>query len=47
MMRLIDTQAEEAKYLQKTESTEYWDDMPASDKIRSMTEYLRDVSISQ
>ncbi|OKL57323.1 hypothetical protein UA08_07471 [Talaromyces atroroseus] len=45
MMRLIDTQAEEAKYLAKTESTEYWDEMPASDKIRSMTEYLRDVSI--
>jgi D-amino-acid oxidase len=43
MMRLIDTRAAEAKYLAKTESTEYWDEMPAADKIRSMTEYLREV----
>lgn len=44
MMRLIDEQAEEAKFLKKTESIEYWDEEPSMDKIRSVTEYLRDVS---
>ncbi|GAB1204269.1 hypothetical protein APSETT445_002919 [Aspergillus pseudonomiae] len=45
MMRLIDTEAEEAKYLSKTESTEYWDQAPSQDKIISMTEYLHDLVI--
>ncbi|KAE8405769.1 PTR2-domain-containing protein [Aspergillus pseudonomiae] len=45
MMRLIDTGAEEAKYLSKTESTEYWDQAPSQDKIISMTEYLHDLVI--
>lgn len=44
MMDLIDTRATEAKYLEKTPSTEYWDEAPKQDKIQSMTEYLRDVS---
>ncbi|BAE55934.1 unnamed protein product [Aspergillus oryzae RIB40] len=43
MMSLIDAGAEEAKYLCKTESTEYWDQAPSQDKINSMTEYLRDI----
>ncbi|KAA8642855.1 hypothetical protein EYZ11_009697 [Aspergillus tanneri] len=43
MMELVDRGAEEAKYLSKTESIEYWDEMPSVDKIRSMTEYLRDL----
>ncbi|GMG53163.1 unnamed protein product [Aspergillus oryzae var. brunneus] len=47
MMSLIDAGAEEAKYLCKTESTEYWDQAPSQDKINSMTEYLRDVSSLQ
>lgn len=46
MMSLIDAGAEEAKYLCKTESTEYWDQAPSQDKINSMTEYLRDVRLS-
>lgn len=45
-MRLMDEQAEEAKFLKKTESIEYWDEEPSMDKIRSVTEYLRDVSSS-
>ncbi|KAE8140245.1 PTR2-domain-containing protein [Aspergillus pseudotamarii] len=45
MMGLIDDGAEEAKYLSKTESTEYWDQAPSQDKINSMTEYLRDLVI--
>ncbi|KAE8341144.1 hypothetical protein BDV24DRAFT_151341 [Aspergillus arachidicola] len=45
MMSLIDAGAEEAKYLCKTESTEYWDQAPSQDKINSMTEYLRDLVI--
>lgn len=44
LMRLIDEHAEEAKFLKKTESIEYWDEEPSMDKIRSVTEYLRDVS---
>ena len=44
MMDLVERSAEEAKYLAKTESTEYWDEMPSSDKVGSITEYLRDVS---
>ncbi|OGM42822.1 oligopeptide transporter [Aspergillus bombycis] len=45
MMRLIDTGAEEAKYLSKTASTEYWDQAPSQDKIISMAEYLHDLVI--
>lgn len=45
-MRLIDENAEEAKFLKKTESIEYWDDEPSMDKIRSVSEYLHDVSSS-
>ncbi|KAE8356241.1 PTR2-domain-containing protein [Aspergillus coremiiformis] len=45
MMSLIDAGAEEAKYLSKTESTEYWDQAPPQDKINSITEYLRDLVI--
>ncbi|KAF5860098.1 hypothetical protein ETB97_002059 [Aspergillus alliaceus] len=45
MIGLIDAGAEEAKYLSKTESTEYWDQAPSQDKINSMTEYLRDLVI--
>lgn len=44
MMEMIDKKTTEAKYLAKTDSTEYWDEMPQPDKIQSMTEYLRDVS---
>lgn len=43
MMKMIDKKTMEAKYLAKTDSTEYWDEMPQPDKIQSMTEYLRDV----
>lgn len=42
-MQLIDDGAEEAKYLSKMQSTEYWDERPSPEKIRSVTEYLRDV----
>ncbi|KAH8430811.1 FAD-dependent oxidoreductase [Aspergillus melleus] len=42
MMDLVDRGAEEAKYLLKTASTEYWDEMPSRDKIQSIVEYLRD-----
>ncbi|KAL4894259.1 POT family-domain-containing protein [Aspergillus ambiguus] len=45
LMKLIDNGAEEAKYLSKTQSTEYWDEQPSSEKIKSVTEYLRDVQI--
>ncbi|KAL2784683.1 hypothetical protein BJX66DRAFT_316381 [Aspergillus keveii] len=45
LMELIDRDAEEAKYLAKTQSTEYWDEEPNPDKIRSVTEYLRDVQV--
>ncbi|KAL2850282.1 POT family-domain-containing protein [Aspergillus pseudoustus] len=45
LMELIDRGAEEAKYLAKTESTEYWDEQPNPDKIASVTEYLRDVRV--
>ncbi|KAL4948843.1 POT family-domain-containing protein [Aspergillus filifer] len=45
LMDLIDRGAEEAKYLSKTQSTEYWDGPPCTDKIESVTEYLRDVEI--
>ncbi|KAL4795286.1 POT family-domain-containing protein [Aspergillus venezuelensis] len=45
LMDLIDRGAEEAKYLSKTQSTEYWDELPSADKISSVTEYLRDVEI--
>ncbi|KAJ5890564.1 uncharacterized protein N7473_006792 [Penicillium subrubescens] len=48
LMQLIDDGAEEAKYLSKMQSTEYWDERPSPEKIRSVTEYLRDVQyISQ
>lgn len=43
-MQLIDSGAEEAKYLAKTQSIEYWDEQPSAEKIQSVTEYLRDVS---
>lgn len=42
-MQLIDSGAEEAKYLSKTQSIEYWDEQPSPEKIQSVTEYLRDV----
>ncbi|KAL3474079.1 POT family-domain-containing protein [Aspergillus californicus] len=45
LMDLIDKGATEAKYLSKTESIEYWDEPPSSEKIQSITEYLRDVRI--
>ncbi|EEA21782.1 D-aspartate oxidase [Talaromyces marneffei ATCC 18224] len=45
MMEMIDKKSTEAKFLEKTESTEYWDEMPQPDKIQSMTEYLRDLVI--
>ncbi|EED16583.1 D-amino acid oxidase, putative [Talaromyces stipitatus ATCC 10500] len=45
MMEMIDKKVTEARYLEKTESTEYWDEMPQPDKIQSMTEYLRDLVI--
>ncbi|KAL2809157.1 POT family-domain-containing protein [Aspergillus granulosus] len=45
LMELIDRGAEEAKYLSKTESTEYWDEQPNPEKIASVTEYLRDVQV--
>lgn len=45
MMKMIDKKTTEAKYLAKTDSTEYWDEMPQPDKIQSMTEYLRDVCL--
>ncbi|KAL4961173.1 FAD-binding oxidoreductase [Aspergillus stella-maris] len=45
LMGLIDRGADEAKYLSKTQSTEYWDEPPSADKIGSVTEYLRDVEI--
>lgn len=45
MMEMIDKKIMEAKYLAKTDSTEYWDEMPQPDKIQSMTEYLRDVCL--
>jgi hypothetical protein len=47
MVEMIDKQMTEAKYLAKTDSTEYWDEMPQPDKIQSMTEYLRDVRTAQ
>ncbi|KAL5365330.1 POT family-domain-containing protein [Aspergillus floccosus] len=43
LMQLIDSDAEEAKYLSKTQSIEYWDEQPSPGKIQSVTEYLRDV----
>ncbi|KAB8071812.1 FAD dependent oxidoreductase [Aspergillus leporis] len=43
MMSLIDAGTEEAKYLSKTQSTEYWDLAPSPDKVNSMKEYLRDL----
>ncbi|GAB1211157.1 hypothetical protein ATERTT37_000269 [Aspergillus terreus] len=43
LMQLIDSGAEEAKYLSKTQSIEYWDEQPSPEKIQSVTEYLRDV----
>lgn len=46
MMEMIDRQTTEAKFLAKTDSTEYWDEMPQPDKIQSMTEYLRDVRVT-
>ncbi|KAL3458162.1 POT family-domain-containing protein [Aspergillus heterothallicus] len=45
LMELIDRGAEEAKYLSKTKSTEYWDEQPNPEKIASVTEYLRDVQV--
>ncbi|KAF7590675.1 hypothetical protein BBP40_002567 [Aspergillus hancockii] len=45
MMSLIDAGAEVAKYLSKTESTEYWDQTPSQDKVQSMKGYLRDLVI--
>lgn len=47
MMEMIDKKTTEAKFLAKTDSTEYWDEMPQPDKIQSMTEYLRDVRTTQ
>lgn len=32
-------------YVKRTESFEYWDEMPAQEKIDSMASYLQDVSI--
>lgn len=46
MMDLIEKESEEAEYLQKTQSIEYWDEMPSEDKIQSIAEYLRDVMVS-
>ncbi|GES65510.1 putative D-amino acid oxidase [Aspergillus terreus] len=43
LMQLIDSGAEEARYLSKTQSIEYWDEQPSPEKIQSVTEYLRDV----
>lgn len=45
MMDLIEKESEEAEYLQKTQSIEYWDEMPSEDKIQSIAEYLRDFTI--
>ncbi|KAL4865117.1 hypothetical protein BDV12DRAFT_200400 [Aspergillus spectabilis] len=45
LMALIDQRAEEAKYLAKTPSIEYWDEQPSTEKIQSVAEYLRDVQI--
>lgn len=44
MMQLIEAGADEAKYLAKMKSTEYFDDAPPAEKISSMKEYLQDVS---
>ncbi|RDW79337.1 FAD-dependent oxidoreductase [Aspergillus mulundensis] len=46
LMGLIERGAEEAKFLAKTESTEYWDEQPSAEKIKSVTEYLRDVKVT-
>lgn len=45
MWKLVETQSPEAKYLAKTKSTEYFDKLPDQDKIKSMSTYLKDVSI--
>ncbi|KAL4903097.1 hypothetical protein BDW74DRAFT_169050 [Aspergillus multicolor] len=45
LMDLIDRGAEEAKFLAKIQSTEYWDEQPSAEKIESVTEYLRDVKV--
>jgi hypothetical protein len=44
MMKLAEEHGVEA-YIAKTPSFEYWDEMPSRNKIDSMAEYLRDVSI--
>ncbi|KAL4784882.1 FAD dependent oxidoreductase [Aspergillus varians] len=45
LMELVDQGSDEAKYISKTESIEYWDAQPANEKIQSVTEYLRDVQV--
>lgn len=44
MMRLAEQYGVEAS-ISKTQSFEYWDEMPAKSKIESMAEYLKDVRI--
>lgn len=44
MMKLIETNADEALYLSKSRSTEYFDDIPSMEKVDSMKEFLQDVS---
>lgn len=45
MWKLVEDGAQEAKYIAKTPSTEYFDALPDEGKIESMKEYLKDVSI--
>ncbi|KAL4744047.1 POT family-domain-containing protein [Aspergillus similis] len=45
LMDLIDRGAEEAKYLAKTESIEYWGSQPQPAKIESVKGYLRHLKI--
>lgn len=44
MMKLAEEHGVEA-CISKTDSYEYWDEMPSSAKIESMAEYLQDVSV--
>jgi hypothetical protein len=46
MWKLVEEDAQEAKYIAKTPSTEYFDEMPDEGKISSMKEYLQDVSLN-
>ena len=44
MWNLLEEGAAEAKYLERTKSTEYFDSFPEANKISSMKSYLKDVT---